>query len=65
MSNCWGKYYADSTELSIDKALKRLIVSVEKQKIILRREQEMAVKKLLVGHDVMAFFPTGLGKRKN
>ena len=33
---------ADSAELSIDKALERLTVSREKQKIILKREQEMA-----------------------
>ena len=57
---------ADSAELSIDKAPERLlIVSREKQKIILEREQEMAVKELLVGHDVMAILLTGLGKRKN
>ena len=43
-----------------DKALER-----EKQKIILKREQEMDVKELLVGHDVMAILQTGFGKRKN
>ena len=56
---------ADSAELSIDKALERLIVSTEKQKIILKREQEIAVKELFVGHVVMAILPTGFGKRNN
>ena len=56
---------ADFAKLSIDKALERLIMSTEKQKIILKREQEMAAKELLVGQDVMAIFPTGFGKRKN
>ena len=56
---------ADFAKLSIDKALERLIMSTEKQKIILKREQEMAAEELLVGQDVMAIFPTGFGKRKN
>ena len=56
---------ADFAKLSIDKALERLIMSTEKQKIILKREQEMAAEELLIGQDVMAIFPTGFGKRKN
>ena len=56
---------ADSAELSIDKALERLNVSREKQKIILKRKQETAVKELFAGHDVMAILPTGFGKSKN
>ena len=56
---------ADSAELSIDKALERLNVRREKQKIILKRKQETAVKELLAGRDVMAIFPMGFGKSKN
>ena len=57
---------AESAELTMDKALEkaleRLNVSREKEKIILRREQETAVKELLAGQDVMAILPTGFGK---
>ena len=56
---------ADSAELSIDKALERLNVRREKQKIILKRKQETAVKELLAGSDVMVILPTGFRKRKN
>ena len=56
---------ADSAELSIDKALERLNVSREKQKIILKRKQETAVKELLAGSDVMVILPTGFRTRKN
>ena len=56
---------ADSAELSIDKALEHLNVSREKQKIILKRELETAVKELLAGHDIMAILPTGFGKSNN
>ena len=50
----------------IHKALERLInVSREKQKILLKREQETAVKELLAGRDIMANLPTGFGKSKN
>ena len=59
------KIMTDSVELSIDKALERLYVSREKQKIILKREQETAVKQLLAGHVVMAILPTGFGKSNN
>ena len=52
-------------ELSIDKAIERLNVGREKQKIILKRKQETAVKELLAGRDVMAILPTGFGKSKN
>ena len=55
----------DSVELSIDKALERLYVSREKQKIILKREQETALKQLLPGRVVMAILPTGFGKSNN
>ena len=56
---------ADSADLSIDKALERLNVSREKQKIILKRKQETVVKELLTGRDVMVILPTGFGKSKN
>ena len=51
-----------SIERSIVAALDHLNVSREKQKIILKKEQEMAVKELLDGKDVMAILPTGFGK---
>ena len=60
-----GKKMADSAELSIDKALERLNRNREKQKIILKRKQETAVKELFEGSDVMAILPTGFGKGKN
>ena len=57
---------AESAKLTMDKALEkaleRLNVSREKEKIILKREQETAVKELLAGRDVMAILPTGFGK---
>ena len=56
---------ADWAELSIDKVLKRLNMSKERQKIILKREQETAVKKVLDGRNVIAILPTGFGKSKN
>ena len=56
---------ADSAELSIDKSLERLNMRREKQKIILKRKQETAVKELLAGSDVMVILPTGFGKSKN
>ena len=56
---------ADSAELSINKALERLYVSREKKKIILKREQETAVKQLLAGRVVMAILPTGFSKSNN
>ena len=59
------KIMTDSVELSIDKALERLYVSREKQKIILKREQETALKQLLPGRVVMAILPTGFGKSNN
>ena len=40
-------------------------MSRERQKIILKREQEMAVKKVRVGRNVIAILPTGFGKPKN
>ena len=55
----------DSAELSIDKVPKRLNMSRERQKIILKREQETAVKKVLDGRNVIAILPTGFGKSKN
>ena len=59
------KIMADSAELSIDKALERLDVSREKQEIILKREEETAVKELLAGGDVITILPTWIGKSKN
>ena len=56
---------ADPAELSIDKALERLNVSREKQTIILKREQETAVKELLVRRDVMAILPTCKAKTED
>ena len=53
---------AASIERSIVAALDHPNVSREKQKIILKKEQEMAVKELLDGKDVMAILPTGFGK---
>ena len=61
-----SKIMAESAELTMDKALEkaleRLNVSREKEKIILKREQETAVKELLAGQDVMAILPTEFGK---
>ena len=60
-----GKIIGESAELSINKAIERLNVSREKQKIILKKERETAVKKLLAGRDVMAIFcPQGSAKAK-
>ena len=56
---------ADSAELSIDNVPKRLNMSRERQKIILKREQETAVKKVLAGRNVIGILPTGFGKSKN
>ena len=55
----------DSAKLSIDKSLKRLNMSREGQKVILKREQETAVKKVRAGRNVIAILPTGFGKSKN
>ena len=59
------KIMADSAELSINKALERLYVSREKKKIILKREQETAVRQLLAGRVVMAILPTEFSKSNN
>ena len=56
------KIMAESGELTMDKALERLNVSREKEKIILKREQETAVKEPLAGQDVMAILLTGFDK---
>ena len=60
------KIMAESDELTMDKvlekALEHLNVSRERDKIILKREQETAVKELLAGREVMAMLPTGFGK---
>ena len=61
----FGKKWRTSAELSIAKALERLNMNREKQKIILKRKQETAVEELFVGRDVMAILPTGFGKSKN
>ena len=60
-----GKIMVDSAELSIDKALKPLNMSRERQKIILKSEQKTAVKNVRAGRNVIAILPTGLGKIKN
>ena len=57
-----GKIMADSAVLSIDNALERLNMSREKQKIILTREQEKAVKELLAGRDVMETLDCSMAK---
>ena len=59
------KIMADSAELSIYKVPKHLNMSRERQKIILKKEQETAVKKVLAGRNVIAILPTGFGKPKN
>ena len=53
---------AASIEDSIVAALDHLNVSREKEKFILKNQQEIAVKELLAGRDVMAILPTGFGK---
>ena len=55
---------ADSAELSIDKVPKPLNMNRERQKTILKREQETAVKKVLEGRKVIAILPTGFVKSK-
>ena len=60
-----GRIMADSAEISIDKALERLNVSRGKQKIILKRGHETAVKELLAGCRAMAILPTGFDKSQN
>ena len=40
-------------------------MSREKQKVILKREQETAVEELLAERDVMAILPIEFGKSKN
>ena len=56
----------ESAELTMNKALEKALeclnVSREKEKIILKREQETAVKELLAGRDVMAILPQGSAK---
>ena len=59
------KIMADSAELSVDKVPEYLNMSRERQKIILKREQETAVKNVLARRNVIAIFPTGFGKPKN
>ena len=56
---------ADSAELSVDKVPKHHKMNRERQKIILKREQETAVKNVLAGRNVIAILPTGFGKPKN
>ena len=51
---------ADSAELSVDKVPKHLNMSRERQKIILKREQETAVKNVLAGRNVFAIFSPGV-----
>ena len=60
------KIMAESDELTMDKALEKALehlnVSRERDKIILKREQETAMKELLAGCNVMALLPTRFGK---
>ena len=44
------------------KASMKLNINRETRKIILKEEQETAVKELLSGNDVLAILPTGFGK---
>ena len=46
-------------------ALEHLNVSREKQKVILKRKQEMDVKELFAGCDVKAILLIAFGKSKN
>ena len=63
------KIMAESDELTMDKALEKALehlnVSRERDKIILKREQETAVKNVLAGRNVIAILPTVFGKPKN
>ena len=60
------KIMVESAELTVDKALEKVLeglnVSRAKEKIILKREQETAVKELLAGRDIMAILTTGFSK---
>ena len=46
----------------IEEALESLNIRRESRKIILKEEQERAVKVLISGNDVLAILPTGFGK---
>ena len=56
------KILADLAELSINKALERLNVSRETQKIILNGQQETAVRELLADMMLWQVCPQGLAK---
>ena len=46
----------------IEEALDSLNICRQSQKIILKEQQERAVKELMSGNDVLAILPTGFGK---
>ena len=46
----------------IEEALDTLNICRQSQKIILKEQQERAVKELMSGNDVLAILPTGFGK---
>ena len=47
---------------ALSKALASLNIRQEDRDIFLKKEQEIAVKNLLYGRDVMAILPSGFGK---
>ena len=51
-----------SIEDGISKAITYLNIRRENREVVLKKEQETAVKELLAGKDVMAVLPTGFGK---
>ena len=50
-----------SIEDGISKAITYLSIRKENREVVLKKEQETAVKELLAGKDVMAVLPTGFG----
>ena len=49
-------------EDGISKAITYLNIRRENREVVLKKEQETAVKELLAGKDVVAVLPTGFGK---
>ena len=52
----------ENGKICIEEALDSLNIHRESRKIILKEEQERAVKELISGNDVLAILPTGFGK---
>ena len=52
----------DNAKKCIQEALDSLNIRRESRKIILKEEQERAVKELISGNDVLATLPMGFGK---